>query len=65
MLNSNHFDLNSHRVLDLKQGLEANSELQLMKKYHTACCPHYQHAIVLILKERGYSTLEIGHLLMC
>lgn len=50
-------------ILTLKNDLELNTELQLIKKYQTACCSNYQEAIIMILKERGYSTLEIGHLL--
>jgi hypothetical protein len=63
MFNLNIFNKISTEVLTYKNALELNSENQLIIKYKTSSSDEYRKAIVLILKERGYSRLEIGQLL--
>jgi len=63
MFNLNIFNKISAEVLTYKNALELNSENQLIIKYKTSSSDEYRKAIVLILKERGYSRLEIGQLL--
>ena len=63
MFNLNIFNKISTEVLNYKNALELNSENQLIIKYKTSSSDEYRKAIVLILKERGYSRLEIGQLL--
>ncbi len=63
MFNIKIFNEISTEVLTLKNNLELNSEIQLMTKYKSAQSEDYKKAIILILKERGYSALEIGQLL--
>ncbi|MEQ1412131.1 hypothetical protein ABLU04_11940 [Acinetobacter indicus] len=58
------FNKVSTDVLTIKNDLELNTELQLINKYKTATSDDYRQAIVLIFKERGYSALEIGQLLI-
>ncbi|EPF70585.1 hypothetical protein GCM10025882_23930 [Acinetobacter gyllenbergii] len=58
------FDSISTEVLTLKSDLELNTEIQLITKYKTSHSEAYKKAIVLIFKERGYSSLEIGQLLV-
>ncbi|MDM1311463.1 hypothetical protein HXZ79_09385 [Acinetobacter indicus] len=64
MFNFKIFNKVSTDVLTIKNDLELNTELQLINKYKTATSDDYRQAIVLIFKERGYSALEIGQLLM-
>lgn len=63
MFKLNLFDTISTQVLTHKSTLELNSEAQLITKYQTSRCNDYRTAIILVLKERGYSRLEIGQLL--
>jgi hypothetical protein len=63
MFNLNIFNKISTEVLTYKNALELNSENQLIIKYKTSSSDDYKKAIVLVLKERGYSRLEIGQLL--
>jgi hypothetical protein len=63
MFNLNIFNKISTEVLTYKNALELNSENQLIIKYKTSSSDDYRKAIVLVLKERGYSRLEIGQLL--
>jgi len=63
MFSLNIFNKISTEVLTYKNALELNSENQLIIKYKTSSSDEYRKAIVLILKERGYSRLEIGQLL--
>ena len=63
MFNLNIFNKISTEVLTYKNALELNSENQLIIKYKTSSSDEYRKAVVLILKERGYSRLEIGQLL--
>ena len=63
MLNLKIFNKISTEVLTLKNDLELNSEIQLITKYKTSICEDYKKAIVLIFKERGYTSLEVGQLL--
>lgn len=63
MFNFKIFNRVSTEVLTIKNDLQLNSELQLINKYKTSISQDYMRAIVLILKERGYSSLEIGQLL--
>ena len=64
MFNFKIFNKVSTEVLTIKNDLELNTELQLINKYRTATSDDYRQAIVLIFKERGYSALEIGQLLI-
>ncbi|UNW03349.1 hypothetical protein [Acinetobacter indicus] len=64
MFNFKIFNKVSTDVLTIKNDLELNTELQLINKYKTATSDDYMQAIVLIFKERGYSALEIGQLLI-
>lgn len=64
MFNFKIFNKVSTDVLTIKNDLELNTELQLINKYRTATSDDYRQAIVLIFKERGYSALEIGQLLI-
>ncbi|MCO8108841.1 MULTISPECIES: hypothetical protein [Acinetobacter] len=64
MFNFKIFNKVSTDVLTIKNDLELNTELQLINKYKTATSDDYRQAIVLIFKERGYSALEIGQLLI-
>jgi hypothetical protein len=63
MFNFKIFNKVSTEVLTIKNDLQLNSELQLINKYKTSISEEYRQAIVLIFKERGYSSLEIGQLL--
>ncbi len=63
MFNLNLFNKISTNVLILKSDLQLDTELELISKYKTSISDDYRQAIVLILKERGYSRLEIGLLL--
>ncbi|ENV00814.1 MULTISPECIES: hypothetical protein [Acinetobacter] len=63
MFNLNIFNKISTEVLTYKNALELKSENQLIIKYKTSSSDDYRKAIVLVLKERGYSRLEIGQLL--
>ncbi|TCB64269.1 hypothetical protein E0H88_15085 [Acinetobacter sp. ANC 4216] len=63
MFNFKIFNKVSTEVLTIKNDLQLNSELQLINKYKTSISEDYRQAIVLIFKERGYSSLEIGQLL--
>ena len=63
MFNLNIFNKISTEVLTYKNALELKSENQLIIKYKTSSSDDYKKAIVLVLKERGYSRLEIGQLL--
>ncbi|MFX4309430.1 hypothetical protein F8N28_10975 [Acinetobacter soli] len=63
MFNLNLFNKISTNVLILKSDLQLDTELELMSKYKTSISDDYRQAIVLILKERGYSRLEIELLL--
>lgn len=63
MFNFKIFNRVSTEVLTIKNDLQLNSELQLINKYKTSISEDYMRAIVLILKERGYSSLEISQLL--
>ncbi|KOR15073.1 hypothetical protein ABW55_10550 [Acinetobacter sp. C15] len=63
MFNLNLFNKISTNVLILKNDLQLDTELELISKYNTSISDDYRQAIVLILKERGYSRLEIGLLL--
>ncbi|APX64467.1 hypothetical protein [Acinetobacter schindleri] len=63
MFNLNIFNKISTEVLTYKNALELNSENQLIIKYKISSSDDYKKAIVLVLKERGYSRLEIGQLL--
>ena len=63
MFNLKIFNKISTEVLTLKNDLELNSEIQLITKYKTSICEDYKKAIVLIFKERGYTSLEVGQLL--
>ena len=62
MFNFKIFNKVSTEVLTLKNDLQLNSELQLIKKYKTSTSEDYRQAIVLIFRERGYTRLEIGQL---
>ena len=64
MFNFKIFNKVSTDVLTIKNDLELNTELQLINKYKTATSDDYRQAIVLIFKERGYSALVIGQLLI-
>lgn len=64
MFNFKIFNKVSTDVLTIKNDLELNTELQLINKYKTATSDDCRQAIVLIFKERGYSALEIGQLLI-
>ena len=64
MFNFKIFNKVSTDLLTIKNDLELNTELQLINKYKTATSDDYRQAIVLIFKERGYSALEIGQLLI-
>lgn len=64
MFNFKIFNKVSTEVLTIKNDLELNTEFQLINKYKTATSDDYRQAIVLIFKERGYSSLEIGQLLI-
>lgn len=63
MFNLKIFKTISDEVLIIKNNLDLNSEIQLIHKYRTSDSEPYKDAIVLIFKERGYSSLEIGQLL--
>ncbi|MCB8769581.1 hypothetical protein [Acinetobacter soli] len=63
MFNLNLFNKISTNVLILKSDLQLDTELELISKYKTSISDDYRQAIVLILKERGYSRLEIELLL--
>ena len=63
MFNLNIFNKISTEVLTYKNALELKSENQLIIKYKTSSSDDCRKAIVLVLKERGYSRLEIGQLL--
>ncbi|WP_025095201.1 hypothetical protein [Acinetobacter soli] len=63
MFNLNLFNKISTNVLILKSDLQLDTELELISKYKTSISDDYRQAIILILKERGYSRLEIGLLL--
>jgi hypothetical protein len=63
MFNFKIFNRVSTEVLTIKNDLQLNSELQLINKYKNSISEDYMRAIVLILKERGYSSLEISQLL--
>ena len=63
MFNLNLFNKISTNALILKNDLQLDTELELISKYNTSISDDYRQAIVLILKERGYSRLEIGLLL--
>lgn len=63
MFNFKIFNKVSTEVLTIKNDLQLNSELQLINKYKTSISEEYRQVIVLIFKERGYSSLEIGQLL--
>ena len=63
MFNLNLFNKISTNVLILKNDLQLDTELEIISKYKTSISDDYRQAIVLILKERGYSRLEIGLLL--
>lgn len=63
MFNLNLFNKISTNVLILKSDLQLDTELELISKHKTSISDDYRQAIVLILKERGYSRLEIGLLL--
>ncbi len=65
MFNFKIFNEVSTEVLTIKNDLQLNSELQLINKYKTSTSENYRQAIILIFKERGYSSLEIGQLLVC
>ena len=59
MFNFKIFNKVSTEVLTIKNDLQLNSELQLINKYKTSISEEYSQVIVLIFKERGYSSLEI------
>ena len=63
MFNLKIFKAISTEVLSVKNDLELNTEIQLINKYKTAKSDAYKEAIVYILKDRGYTRLEIGQLL--
>ena len=63
MFNLKIFKAISTEVLSVKNDLELNTEIQLINKYKTAKSDAYKEAIVNILKDRGYTRLEIGQLL--
>ncbi|PUR01003.1 hypothetical protein DCL20_08570 [Acinetobacter schindleri] len=60
MLNFKIFNKVSTEVLTIKNDLQLNSEQQLINKYRTSTYEDYRQAIVLIFKERGYTSIEIG-----
>ncbi|TSH68271.1 hypothetical protein E2K73_13970 [Acinetobacter sp. RF15A] len=63
MFSFNIFNKVSTEVLTIKNDLQLNSELQLINKYKASISEEYRQAIILIFKERCYSSLEIGQLL--
>ncbi|MDN5523907.1 hypothetical protein, partial [Acinetobacter sp.] len=62
MFNLKIFKAISTEVLSVKNDLELNTEIQLINKYKTAKSDAYKEAIVYIIKDRGYTRLEIGPL---
>ncbi|NNH01806.1 hypothetical protein [Acinetobacter sp. ANC 5414] len=63
MFNLKIFNQISTEILTIKNNLQLNSEFQLINKYKTSTSEDYRQAIILIFKERGYVSLEIGQLL--
>ena len=63
MFNFKIFNKVSIEVLTIKNDLQLNSEFQLINKYKTSTSEDYRQAIILIFKEHGYVSLEIGQLL--
>lgn len=63
MFNCQIFNQVSTQVLTIKNDLQLNSDLQLINKYKSSSLDEYKQAIVLILKDRGYTNIEIGQLL--
>ncbi|SPL72462.1 hypothetical protein [Acinetobacter stercoris] len=52
-----------NELLKTKHDLQENTDLQLAQKYKTSDSEAYKAAIITILKERGFTQIEIGQLI--